>query len=575
MTGLVHKSPLLPFIPPPFPDEVLGSWLSRIRIENGGGAWRVFTEHLGYRAYLQSTLFDMVDYEERLSKMFALLGTSYEQALLKLTTLPYWLTFSAAGNHSVLPGTTTIPALQGRLGVIKSIRKIGVGGERQSAFEPRYCPECISQDYVEVGQAYWHRAHQLPNVIFCHKHYCKLQVRCEACGGKPSGQNTRVLPLPTPNCQCGFRLDAVTNSDILSTQELRLISTSIRALHQAPPSWQRDDVLSFLQTQLAQGVSSPRGRYRRVLEKAFPEEAIQRSDCGKAGHEQIGLHFTRYLSMGSAPEFCALLAALDVDLDIAIAGFTAVGEERLNRLDLPKAKTGIMMVANVRLAICRAHKLYPERAISTFRRPYWYLRLYDAAWLHAQFPKILMAPIPTIDEDRVELKEILSSVDPSSPNVFFLARARNAGIRAKYRDEKWFDEQLAVSKQQMAVKRSVANNVLFLERAVSIHRALERTLSTEARPIRITASSLGALVGLSGRQVGSTLKSAPELREAIAAANADKLRRQLLWAAQQLINTGGRLTKKQLGIAAGVTSAKVSDQIFAEIKALHYCETPQ
>jgi len=39
----------------------------------------------------------------------------------------------------------------------------------------KFCPSCIKYDLKVHGVAYWHRSHQLPGVICCHKHHKLLQ----------------------------------------------------------------------------------------------------------------------------------------------------------------------------------------------------------------------------------------------------------------------------------------------------------------------------------------------------------------------------------------------------------------
>lgn len=571
-----QRAPQLPFIPSPFHDEILGSWLSRIRIENESGAWRVLLEHVGFRRRLANPLFDIADHNEKLSAMLALLGTSYERALLELTTLPYWLTFTASDSSTRLPGTATIPMLQkiGSEAVVTSIRQLGSERTRRKSFEPRYCAKCISQDYEEVGQAYWHRAHQLPNVFFCHKHHSELQVKCAACGAKPSGQNSKVLPLPTLKCQCGFRLDKAIQSRIPSTQELALIRVSVRALGQGVPNWHRGGVFNFLEAKLAQGQSLSLGQYQSVLEEAFPGTLVKPTDRASVDESNAQLRFRRFLKSGSAPECCALMIALDITYENALAGFMAnsVAEvSRESRESRLYPKNAAMTVEGARAAICRAQQLNSNGSISSNRRVYWFLQIYDPTWLLENFPRKRKPPLPTVTKDRLSLVELLALlVEKPLNEVIIKAKASSPGIRASFRDKKWFDEQTNGLRRHSAAKRSATNGAVLFARATSLQEALTRLLAAEDRPIRIFASTLGAQVGLSDTQAVYSVKSSPQLREAIAAANADKLRRQLLWAARQLSQAGGRFTKQQLGRVAGVPRASISDKILSEIKALHY-----
>jgi hypothetical protein len=104
----------------------------------------------------------------------------------------------------------------------------------------------------------------------------------------------------------------------------------------------------------------------------------------------------------------------------------------------------------------------------------------------------------------------------------------------------------------------------------ALEKALSQMLEEEQRPIRIFATTLGAMAGLSDSQAGDIIRAYAPLREGILQANEDKIRRQLLWAARQLHLEGGRLSKKQIGKRAGLPTAEVSDEVFREIRALYF-----
>lgn len=80
---------LLPFIPAPYEDEVLGSWLARLEILNGQGAWRETLNQSGYIITAQFSLFDLFDYTERADKLFHSVGLDYNTALSKLSTFSF------------------------------------------------------------------------------------------------------------------------------------------------------------------------------------------------------------------------------------------------------------------------------------------------------------------------------------------------------------------------------------------------------------------------------------------------------------------------------------------------------
>ena len=39
----------------------------------------------------------------------------------------------------------------------------------------RYCPKCVAEDRINIGESYWRRIHQTPGVLVCSKHGCLLQ----------------------------------------------------------------------------------------------------------------------------------------------------------------------------------------------------------------------------------------------------------------------------------------------------------------------------------------------------------------------------------------------------------------
>lgn len=564
------KKLLLPYIPGPYPDEILGSWLTRVSIHLGSGAWRALLEEIGFDRRLFSDHFDRIDYDERIGKLLNLLGTTYESALLSLTTLPYWLTFAASSNRTPLPGTSAIPALLGtRNQEVSSIRTLGTKRPLGAA-TARYCPECLSCDYENVGAAYWHRAHQLPNVHFCHKHHCQLLTDCPGCGKRPVRGEKRMLSLPVIVCECGTRLDATSRSIVPTSHDLRLTSVSVCALEQTVPLWDRRHVLAHFQSLLAAGAQSSFGRYQAVLSKSFPSSKIRDQGARSITTPMPRIYLQGHLISASAPEFCALLVALDIDdFDEVIAGFRANFMKGLVFNPMARPVKDSMSVDNSRRFLLKAEKKYPSRPPSSHRRHYWYLRLNDPEWLLEQFPETSDEPVPSIASDRRALKEILLTPQIESSRLRLAAKNSTAGLRAQFRDQDWLRKQFGASR--LANKREVGmlRKSVIAARVAAVENALKLVLEREERPARIFSSKLGGLAGLSQGQTAEVIRSHRPLREAIDKANKDKIRRQLLWAGSQLSLAGHRLSKKQIAKRAGLPNPSVSDEIYNEICSLH------
>jgi len=66
---------------------------------------------------------------------------------------------------------------------------------------PSACLDCMRDDRLSDGVAWWHRMHQLPGVIVCAIHGTPLVSGCANCG--PWIRTVNHLALPTSRCECG------------------------------------------------------------------------------------------------------------------------------------------------------------------------------------------------------------------------------------------------------------------------------------------------------------------------------------------------------------------------------------
>src|ERR1039457_5556712 len=103
----------------------------------------------------------MVDYDEDFGRLLTALGTSYEQAILTLTTLPYWLAFDADDSkNGMLPGTKQTPRLTGsKRNATLRLSQRGIALSAGETLSVRYCPQCLGCDLESNGDPFGHRAH--------------------------------------------------------------------------------------------------------------------------------------------------------------------------------------------------------------------------------------------------------------------------------------------------------------------------------------------------------------------------------------------------------------------------------
>ncbi len=93
----------------------------------------------------------------------------------------------------LLSGRDVVPRLHG----------FGTHGHSAAA-PPLMCWRCFEDDLREFGQAFWHRAHQIPGVRVCDHHGTLLLDGCSICG--PFTRRVPQLCLPYLRCECGHDL---------------------------------------------------------------------------------------------------------------------------------------------------------------------------------------------------------------------------------------------------------------------------------------------------------------------------------------------------------------------------------
>ena len=317
----------IPYIPQPYPDEILGSWLARISFHNTKFTWLEILRSCGFSDNYSNHFFDLIDYSEKNQRLFNTLGTSYEQVVQKLTTLPYWLTFSADNDGEILPGTTQIRMPLGlRSRKVTCISVLGLKRVQGEPTSPAFCVRCLSDDKKYHGEAYWHRAHQLPNVYFCNIHGCELHDGCPKCGKRVLPRAKGLMPIPQEVCDCGCRFDSIELKGTPNAAHMGFAKLSAEALNVQNIVWGRSEVLFQLkqwlkeQKQYKNFISLLSTEFSTVPDPLNENSELVVSTLMKVGGRKLCFRSTPDAS--SAPEFCAVLVALGINLSTAIEAFT-------------------------------------------------------------------------------------------------------------------------------------------------------------------------------------------------------------------------------------------------------------
>lgn len=563
--------PLLPYQLSRYPDEILGSWLARIALHNGPGAWVALLESIGYgRGIITLTMFDMVNYDDRIETLLKLLGTTYERAIMEATTYPYWRAFDAADvSLGVLPGTKNMPRLASKTkGVVASLAAVNKTSSAAETRRIRYCPQCIDQDHSTWGEPYWHRVHQLPSVFFCPEHDCALSTSCPECDRPLVLVGWTLVEPPPLQCRCGYDLRKANKIAEAPPVYRELARLSASALNHQETQWDQALVRNYLRAELASSGALGGPTYTRTISQAFCVESATDQTLyvrvpGQSPGERPWRLRNRICS-GSAPESCALMTALGIEFSSAAQGFIALKGVPHNDLKQRAVPLETMTIESARREIEERMIRHPDWNPSNHMGPYWFLRINDDEWLRQRFPNSKQSSMPSVLDDRREILRLRTdtSLRPNQRD----GRMTSLSLRARIRDLDWYREQDGRSLRPRRSGGALISADILHTRTVRVHKALQDLLAEEKRPHRIGRNELATMSGLSCSQVASVVLSSSDLGRAIAEVNEDKNRRLLRWAILQLLEEGKTITSKTICRRAGLPTFRGVNAIISDIR---------
>lgn len=549
----------IPFVPQQYPDEILGSWLARTALLNGRGAWRTLLEDSGYSRNNQKPLFDMPDYDPKINTLLNHLGCTYEHALLNLTTFQYWASFQRSRNRCAI-GTSKVNALVARGKVITHLSKVGNQFSQSLTLNPYFCSLCIISDLTNIGEPYWHKSHQLPTVYYCPTHHILLQNRCTNCAMSNQTSGKSLMPLPSLICSCGFDFRKPPKNLLYSDVNYqRLTKVSMAALNSKEENWCADNVNAYFKKLIEEYLKPEKGRIYSKIKNIFKTEdnSLTRFSLKAPGFTETH-YFNKFPSLFKSPEFCLILASLNIEFLSASKHFYI--EPTLNpNISKLSVVVGVPKTIDIALAqLSDRIKRNPNCNASQYKMLYWYLRINDEESLRLLLPKIWRYSTPTIQKDRLKIESLLS-------NQKKLFNESSAYIRATIRDNQWLEGQKKQKKQLS--KNTLIFTQLQLDRQIleKLKHIVKKILDNENRPERITLIRLGAYVNYSARQIYNFAKNSPELKSIINKVNGDKTRRQLVWAAKELRNEGVFVSAANIYRKAGLPFSPLTNGLVKQL----------
>jgi len=160
---------MLPFFPPPYPDETLESRCARFAaIQGYSDISAANVDLFANRHYVVAP-----DLPYGLSTLIAQLPSFHKEIVSSLcqqaTLLPFYAPFLSPNRVAWLQ--IQMASNEGH--------RIHSGSGLMASRVPypqflRYCPTCVTDDRQTVGEAYWHRAHQTAGSYICYQHNIPL-----------------------------------------------------------------------------------------------------------------------------------------------------------------------------------------------------------------------------------------------------------------------------------------------------------------------------------------------------------------------------------------------------------------
>lgn len=158
------------YFPRPYPDELIGSLLLRA-CQHYGITLNGLPKLLGNKGNGYWPL----GMPRALDVIATATGIKPDELLWHHTLFPYATAYICEHQTKRMSNAFMGADTKGNA-ALSQATTIGVEGQR-------YCPICREEDYAQFGEAYWHRAHNLPFVSICLKHNAPLQVTSRSKAG--------------------------------------------------------------------------------------------------------------------------------------------------------------------------------------------------------------------------------------------------------------------------------------------------------------------------------------------------------------------------------------------------------
>ena len=148
-----------------YPDELVYSWLSRYYVYSGCANHKMLISQLLYSTKNNPSV-EFIGHLSKAAEQQIEEVYSMDDLILKHTMFPQYARF--------LPVDKRKTALTELKRYCDPHKVFTILPRNEKELWLKYCPQCAAEDRNTYGETYWHRTHQIRNIVICPIHKCKL-----------------------------------------------------------------------------------------------------------------------------------------------------------------------------------------------------------------------------------------------------------------------------------------------------------------------------------------------------------------------------------------------------------------
>lgn len=158
---------MINYLPAIYPDELFYSWLCRYYVHSGC---------LTHKMALDDILLKRCHNPSK--EFIGHLNPNAQKRIEEIYPMEYLIL-----NHTMYPQYARFIPLEEKKNAIYHLGYdfcdphflFAIIPRTKSDINFKYCPMCVQEDREKYGETYWHRKHQIRNMLTCHKHKCMLE----------------------------------------------------------------------------------------------------------------------------------------------------------------------------------------------------------------------------------------------------------------------------------------------------------------------------------------------------------------------------------------------------------------